>query len=58
MGHVVYVCRETLGGIHGVKVGCVGDGVGSRISRADMVAFILQQVEDDTCVCQAPVLSN
>lgn len=41
-----------------LKVGYLGQGVGSRVSRADMAAFILKQAEDDTYVRQAPVISN
>jgi nucleoside-diphosphate-sugar epimerase len=41
-----------------VKIGYVGKGVGPRISRADVAAFILQQVDDVTYVHQAPVISN
>ncbi len=41
-----------------VKVGYLGQGVGSRVSRADMAAFVLEQVDDDTYLHQAPVISN
>lgn len=41
-----------------IKVGYLGKGVGSRISRADIVAFILKQVDDTTYTRQAPVMSN
>ncbi len=41
-----------------LKVGYLGKSVGSRVSRADMASFVLQQVEDDTYVGQAPVISN
>lgn len=41
-----------------VKVGYLGEGVGSRISRADIAAFVLKQVDDSTYLRQAPVISN
>lgn len=41
-----------------VRVGWVGKGTGPRLSRADMAAFLLKQVEDDTYLRQAPVISN
>jgi putative NADH-flavin reductase len=41
-----------------LKVGYLGQGVGPRVSRAALAAFMLQQVEDTTYVHQAPVISN
>jgi putative NADH-flavin reductase len=41
-----------------VKVGYLGTGVGPRLSRADLAAFVLQQADDPTYVGQAPVISN
>lgn len=41
-----------------VEVGYLGKGVGVRVSRADMAAFILEQVDDDTYLRQAPVISS
>lgn len=41
-----------------VKVGYLGKGVGSRISRADIAAFMLKQADSDTYLRQAPVISN
>lgn len=41
-----------------VKVAYVGKGMGSRITRADMAAFMLKQVEDETYLRQAPAISN
>ncbi len=41
-----------------IKIGFVGKGTGRKISRADMAAFILKQVSDETYLCQAPVISN
>lgn len=41
-----------------VKVGYLGEGVGSRISRANIAAFVLKQVDDNTYLRQAPVISN
>jgi putative NADH-flavin reductase len=40
-----------------LKVGYVGD-ISPRLSRADLAAFILQQVEDDNHVHKAPAISN
>jgi putative NADH-flavin reductase len=41
-----------------VKVGYLGKGVGSRISRADIAAFMVKQADSDTYLRQAPVISN
>ncbi len=41
-----------------IRVGWVGKGTGPRLSRADMAAFMLQQLEQDTFMRQAPVISN
>ncbi|HSJ53019.1 MAG TPA: SDR family oxidoreductase [Anaerolineae bacterium] len=41
-----------------VRVGYVGQGIGPRVSRADVAAFVLRQVSDDTYVRQAPAISN
>lgn len=41
-----------------VKVGYVGKGMGPRITRADMASFILDQVDDDAYLHQAPAISN
>jgi hypothetical protein len=41
-----------------VKVGYLGQGVGSRLSRADLAAFLLKEAEDPAYVRQAPVISN
>jgi putative NADH-flavin reductase len=41
-----------------VKVGYVGKGIGTRISRSDMAGFMLQQATDKTYLCQAPAISN
>ena len=40
-----------------VKVGYLG-GVGTRIDRADMADFILQQVHSDRYLCASPVISS
>lgn len=40
-----------------IKVGYVGD-ISPRISRADMAAFMLKQIEDKTYVGKAPAISN
>ena len=41
-----------------IKVGYVGKGMGPRLARADMASFILDQVEDDAYVHEAPAISN
>jgi len=41
-----------------LKVGYLGQGVGPRVSRADLATFMLEQVEDPTWVRQAPVISS
>ena len=41
-----------------IKVGYLGTGVGPRLSRADLAAFMLQQADDLTYVGQAPVISS
>ncbi|MDX9865037.1 MAG: SDR family oxidoreductase [Anaerolineaceae bacterium] len=39
-------------------VGYVGKGMGSRIPRADVAAFMLKQVADDTWVRKSPVITS
>lgn len=41
-----------------VRVGYVGKGIGARITRAEMASFILDQLEDDAYLHQAPAISN
>jgi putative NADH-flavin reductase len=41
-----------------VKVAYVGKGMGSRLTRADLAAFMLRQVEDKTYLGKAPAISN
>ncbi|MBS3750590.1 MAG: SDR family oxidoreductase [Anaerolineales bacterium] len=41
-----------------VKAGYVGKGVGARITRADMARFMLDQVNSDQFVQDAPAISN
>ena len=41
-----------------VKVGLVGKGMGPRISRADMAAYMLQQLQSREQVGKAPAISN
>lgn len=41
-----------------IRVGWVGKGTGPRLARADLAAFMLQQLEQDTFIRQAPVISN
>ncbi|MBA3872273.1 MAG: SDR family oxidoreductase [Anaerolineae bacterium] len=40
-----------------LKIGYVGD-ITSRLSRADMAAFMLKQLDDDTYLKKAPAISN
>ena len=41
-----------------IKVGYVGKGVGARIARADVAAFMLAQLKDRTCSRKSPAISN
>jgi nucleoside-diphosphate-sugar epimerase len=41
-----------------IKVGMVGKGMGPRISRADMAAFILDQASSQEYLRKAPAISN
>jgi hypothetical protein len=41
-----------------VRVGHIGRGVGTQLSRADLAEFMLRQVEDGTYLRQAPAISN
>ncbi len=41
-----------------VQVGYVGKGMGSRIARADIAAFILAQLKDNTYLQKSPAISN
>ncbi len=41
-----------------VRVAYVGKGMGSRVSRADLAAFMLQQIDSDTYIRQAPAISS
>lgn len=41
-----------------IRAGAVGKDIGTRIGRADMSAFILQQLEDKRYLRQAPAISN
>lgn len=41
-----------------IKVGYVGKGMGPRITRGDLATFMLDQVEVDSYVHQAPAISN
>jgi putative NADH-flavin reductase len=45
-------------GMGEVRVGYLGGEVGVRLSREDLVGFMLDQLEDETYLCQAPVISN
>jgi putative NADH-flavin reductase len=41
-----------------VRVGYVGKGVGARLSRADLAAFMLKELKQGVYIHQAPVISN
>jgi putative NADH-flavin reductase len=41
-----------------IRIGYLGSDVGVQLSRADMADFILKQVNDQTFLCKAPVISN
>ncbi|MEM7798149.1 MAG: NAD(P)H-binding protein [Chloroflexota bacterium] len=41
-----------------IRVGLLGDDVGMRLTREDLAAFILEQLQDDQWVHRAPVISN
>lgn len=41
-----------------VRVGMVGQGTGSKLSRADMAAFMLAQLQSNQYMRQAPTISN
>ncbi|MBC7812880.1 MAG: SDR family oxidoreductase [Burkholderiales bacterium] len=41
-----------------LKVGYVGKDIGTQLSRADMAMFMLQQLESNTNLRQAPAISN
>ena len=41
-----------------IKVAWVGKGMGMRISREDLAAFLLEQLDDDTYIHQAPAISH
>ena len=39
------------------RIGYVGKGSGTRLSRADVADFMLKQTTDDTYLHQAPMVS-
>lgn len=41
-----------------IRVGWVGVNTGSRLSRADMARFMLDQLDDTSFIGQAPAISN
>ncbi|MEX2502587.1 MAG: NAD(P)H-binding protein [Trueperaceae bacterium] len=41
-----------------LRVGMVGQGIGSRLTRADLAEFLLAQVDDRSHVHASPALSN
>lgn len=41
-----------------IRVGYVGEATGPRLSREDLATFMLDQVEDDAYLHDAPVISN
>lgn len=56
---IVRVPRLTDGEASGdIKVGYVGKGMGMSVRRGDLAAFMLQQVQSDAYVRQAPAISN
>jgi hypothetical protein len=56
---IVRVSRLTDGPRTGeIQVGYVGKGIESRINRADLADFMLQQLEEHAYLRKAPVISN
>ena len=45
-------------GTRQLRFGHVGKGLGPRLSRADMAAFMLRQLTDNTYWHEAPAISN
>ena len=41
-----------------VRVGYLGGDIGTRLSREDMAMFMVRQLEDETYIHKAPVISN
>lgn len=41
-----------------IRVGMLGEGVGMRLARSDLAAFILKQVASSEYLCRSPVISN
>lgn len=41
-----------------LRIGYLGQGVGPRVSRSDLAAFMLKQADDDAYLHQAPVISK
>jgi hypothetical protein len=41
-----------------VREGYVGKDIGPRLTRADLAAFMLKQLDTETYVGQAPAISN
>lgn len=41
-----------------LRTGAVGKDIGTRLGRADLAAFLLQQVKDDRYLRQTPAISN
>lgn len=41
-----------------VKVAYVGKGMGSRIARADIATFLIEQIDDKTYIHKSPAISN
>jgi putative NADH-flavin reductase len=41
-----------------IQTGYIGQGVGARLTRADLAEFLLKQVEGDKYLHQAPAVSN
>jgi len=56
---IVRVPMLTDGAQNGeVRVGYIGQGTGPRLARADLAAFMLEQLSDERYLHQAPVISN
>jgi hypothetical protein len=41
-----------------IRVGYVVKGAGIRVSRADLAAFMLRQLDDESFIRRAPAISN
>jgi putative NADH-flavin reductase len=56
---IVRVPRLTDGPRTGdLRVGYLGQGIGTKLTRADLAAFLLEQINHDHYIHEAPVVSN